>query len=134
MVQLDVTAAFDTVPHQAVGPVLRARGLPDAVIRMVEESYVGVSTTTSHDGSHFEVPIRRGVKQGDPLSPFIFNAVLDPLLRSLERMEGFTICEGCRVACLGFADDLVLLANSPAAAGLLLRPVFGRAWDENFCP
>uniref|UniRef100_A0A1B0CZB4 Reverse transcriptase domain-containing protein n=1 Tax=Phlebotomus papatasi TaxID=29031 RepID=A0A1B0CZB4_PHLPP len=125
MVQLDVTAAFDTVPHQAIGPALRSRGLPDAVIRMVEESYSGVTTTAAHNGSHFEVPIRRGVKQGDPLSPFIFNAVLDPLLRSLEQMQGFAISGDCRVACLGFADDLVLLANSPAVAGLLLRRVEG---------
>ena len=54
----------------------------------------------------------RGVKQGDPLSPVIFNLVIDQLLRSVLQECGSTY-NGKTVRAMAFADDLVLLADSP---------------------
>lgn len=51
------------------------------------------------------------MKQGDHLSPLLFNMVLDPLLKLLDA-SGFGMhVDGMSVAALAFADDLVLLAN-----------------------
>jgi hypothetical protein len=64
--------------------------------------------------------IKRGVKQGDPLSPFIFNAVLEPLLLQLE-MDGYNIKNGVQVSSLAFADDIILVSSKDADAANLLK-------------
>jgi hypothetical protein len=56
-------------------------------------SYNGLKTTLQHKGAQIEVPLLRGVKQGDPLSPFIFNAIMNPLLEQLEEMKGVTLMD-----------------------------------------
>jgi hypothetical protein len=60
------------------------------------------------------------VKQGDPLSPFIFNVVLDPLLDQLEKLQGFQINHRTQISTMAFADDLFLLANNREDALALL--------------
>jgi hypothetical protein len=65
--------------------------------------------------------IRRGVKQGDPLSPFIFNAVLEPLLLQLEEMQGYELRNDVKVSSFAFADDIILVASNASDAGNLLR-------------
>jgi len=62
-----------------------------------------------------------GVKQGDPLSPFIFNAIIDPLLEELEEMKGYKIDESHCLSALAFADDLILLGSSKEKALSLLH-------------
>ena len=59
------------------------------------------------------------MKQGDPLSPFVFNAILNPLLE-LEEIKGFTIDDSHSISSLAFADDIILVADDPAKAQQLL--------------
>ena len=50
--------------------------------------------------------------QGDPLSPWLFNATLDQALSALPLEVGVAI-GGTKYRYLAFADDVVLLATSP---------------------
>jgi hypothetical protein len=68
-VQLDVSKAFDTVPHEAIGDDLRRKGVPDYVVRMIKRSYEGVTTDIKHGTVAVPLELKRGVKQGDPLLP-----------------------------------------------------------------
>lgn len=120
---LDVSKAFDTVPHAAVGPSLRSKGLPPAVVRMVEDSYQDVNTTISSSGGNLEIKLQRGVKQGDPLSPLIFNAILEPLLLKLESQSGYRVTGDTHISSLAFADDLVLLSDNVQQAARQLLDV-----------
>ncbi|KAL2102325.1 hypothetical protein ACEWY4_001493 [Coilia grayii] len=54
----------------------------------------------------------RGVRQGDPLSPLLFNLAMDPLLCPLSTEGKGVSVGGLNVAALAFADDLVLLSDS----------------------
>ncbi|KAK9747039.1 Reverse transcriptase (RNA-dependent DNA polymerase) [Popillia japonica] len=57
-----------------------------------------------------KISFRAGVKQGDPLSPALFNAVLDGLITELnEKQPRGTLSSSCKIAALAFADDLLLL-------------------------
>ena len=54
---------------------------------------------------------RRGVKQGCPLSPILFDLALEQMVSGLEQGEdvGYTITGKERVAVLAYADDLCRL-------------------------
>jgi hypothetical protein len=120
-IQLDIAKAFDTVPHKAIDAALKRLGLPTYVRESIMNSYNSLSTTIEYAGQKSEVPLKRGVKQGDPLSPFIFNAIMDPLLQQLEEMKGYVIDKSHNLSALAFADDLILLATAKDQALNLLH-------------
>lgn len=112
LVQLDVTKAFETVPHAAFAVALAAKGLSEQVIRIVEDSYRDVHTSIKVGSAAVDVFLQRGVKQGDPLSPFLSNTVMEPLLHKLQKESGYLIHRGQSIAYLAFADDILLFAGS----------------------
>ncbi|EYB85202.1 hypothetical protein Y032_0303g1907 [Ancylostoma ceylanicum] len=58
------------------------------------------------------VTIRRGIKQGDTLSPKLFNATLQMVLDSIEWEECGLRIGGKTLSSLEYADDVALLASS----------------------
>ena len=87
-IQLDIAKVFNTVPHKAI----ECLGLSKGVTESIMYSYTSLSTTIEYNGSKPEIALRRGVKEGETLLPFIFNAIMDPLLVQLEQ-KGFEIDE-----------------------------------------
>ena len=86
LIQLDISKAFDTIPHEAIEPALHKLGIPTVLRSSIVNSYTQMRTSIEHHGSAISIQLRRGVKQGDPLSPYIFNAIINPLLGQLENL------------------------------------------------
>ncbi|NXU79263.1 PO21 protein, partial [Oreotrochilus melanogaster] len=105
--------AFDTVSHQHIITSLKERGVDDHIISLIANMYHNTNTRIKlSDGQSDPISIQIGVKQGDPMSPLLFNLAVDPLLNKLETIgNGFHI--HCKtVTAMAFADDLVLLSDS----------------------
>ena len=68
-----------------------------------------------------------GVKQGDHLSPFLFNSIMNPLQEQLEELRGYKIDETQSTSSLAFTDDLILVADDMEKAQLLPTAM------ENIC-
>ncbi|GJQ66893.1 hypothetical protein Trydic_g13549, partial [Trypoxylus dichotomus] len=98
-------------------------GLQDYIKSTLADAHITISVGGC---STRNIQINSGVKQGDPLSPFLFNDVLDELIGILnERQPGGTLTPECRVSAMAFADDILLLEDrdldSPALTGGILQ-------------
>ena len=60
--------------------------------------------------------MRKGVRQGCPLSPWLFNVFIDKIVsEARKRFQGSVRLSTGQVEVLLFADDLVVLAESEEA-------------------
>lgn len=110
---VDVSKAFDTVAHEAIHRALEELGLPPGFLQYIRNTYARATTTLKlQDRVTAPIHLGRGVKQGDPLSPLLFNLVVDRALGVLSEEVGYTL-EGVRVNALAYADDIVLMSSTP---------------------
>lgn len=140
LASLDVSKAFDTVSHEAIVDVCRGAGCPPPFVEYIRSLYKESVTILEAGGETCRVRMNRGVRQGDPLSPLLFNLVIDQAVKSISPDVGFDV-GGSRVNLLAFADDLVLTASTTLGLqrnldtvsrelqsyGLLLNPSKSRA-------
>lgn len=120
MASLDVAKAFDSVTHQTIIDTLRSAGVPSLMTEYIADTY-GRSVTRLHCENWESEVIHPtcGVKQGDPLSPMIFNLVIDRLFSKLPTEVGLRLGD-ISLNAIGFADDLVLFATTPKGLQTLL--------------
>ncbi|KAG6931535.1 hypothetical protein G0U57_001390, partial [Chelydra serpentina] len=113
IVFIDLAKAFDSVGHGHILAGLKRLGIDNHFIDVVRDLYSECFTKVwVGDKSTESILIRKGVKQGDPLSPILFNIALDPFLTKLEREgEGFYV-QGSKITSLAFADDVAILSNT----------------------
>ena len=120
---IDLTNAFGSVPHQLIFDTLKQKGFGSTFRAIIEDLYANSETSIEVKGQRSEaIKIRRGVIQGCPLSPLLFNCCIDPLLTHLERFnfeDGITLEYNngpFTVTAQAYADDLVLISKSKEAA------------------
>src|SRR6185437_6774477 len=81
---LDTAKAFDSIDHAWIMAVLDKAEFPLWVRRFVRGSLANVRVTPFFGSLTGQwIPIERGVKEGCPLSPLLFNIAYDPLLYRL---------------------------------------------------
>ena len=109
MAFLDISKAFDSPPLWALNRILEEMGLPEsprnAILTLQRNSEMTLLFGDEETGS-FEA--KSGFRQGDPLSPLLFNLVLDPILKFWEwKFHGFDEA-GVRWKVAAFADDICI--------------------------
>ncbi|XP_021994704.1 uncharacterized protein LOC110891319 [Helianthus annuus] len=117
--KVDIQKAYDTVDWCFLKNVLLGFGFKS---RMVEWIMMCVSTTTFslcvNGNVYGYFKGKRGLRQGDPLSPYLFTLVMEILTCILQRatrldnsFKFHNKCEKQRIINLCFADDLFLFAR-----------------------
>ena len=113
---LDLRSAFDMVSHEKLRQTLAGRGCPSPIRKLISAlMFEDVwSQLLVNDATSPPFPRTRGVLQGSPLSPALFNLFIDDLLWVLNATAtGLPHC-------LFYADDGVILTTSIADAQRLL--------------
>jgi Reverse transcriptase (RNA-dependent DNA polymerase) len=81
---LDAEKAYDSVDHDALLDRLVAKGVTGRAWRVVDQLYAGAASGARVDGVPSDpFPVLRGVAQGCPLVPFLYEIFIDSLLESV---------------------------------------------------
>ena len=106
---IDYEKAFDTVEHFAIFEALRKTKVNETYINILQNIYNQATARVHLDKLvSTELQIHRGVRQGDPLSPKLFTAVMEEVFKKAEISEGVNV-DGENLSNLRFADDVALL-------------------------
>lgn len=119
VIKLDMQKAFDRVSWEFLARVLYKFGFSFQFVELILNNFRGAWFSVLVNGSpvgFFQAS--RGLKQGDPLSPFLFILLLESFSRRLNRQvrEGFIqpyiLPRGSPlITHLAFADDLILFTR-----------------------
>ena len=111
---VDYVKAFDSVELNAVWNALSRAGVDPKYINMLEQCNLDTSTNIKLFHKNLTVPIRKGVRQGDTISPKLFTAALHHAMMDLDWSDKGISIDGKRLSNLRFADDIVLISTSSA--------------------
>lgn len=110
---IDYKKAFDSVETWSVLESLQNARIDHRYCALVENMYKKATLRVNLPPVTEPVSIKKGVRQGDTLSPKLFTLVLEDILRSLHWEDYGISVLGRRLNNLRYADDIVLLASSP---------------------
>ena len=118
-VSLDFKKAFDSIDQRWLSRVLQKMNFPMKFIRTINSLNKDANVRVLVNGFRTKpVPINKGVRQGDPLSLYLFLLAVEPLVATINndtRIEGLGKGRKRNVKCPSYADDLTLtLVGSPS--------------------
>ena len=89
MLSLDISGAYDNIPHECLLYIFRTKGFPKWIIQFVQ-GFTGQKETLLVFNGYQSPPITviTGIPQGLPLSPILFLFFMSNLLNTFE--EGAT--------------------------------------------
>ena len=121
---IDFEKAFDSIDWNFMLKCLDAFGFGPTLIRWVETFYNDITSCVLNNGictPYFE--LQRGVRQGDPLSPYLFiiaAEILAVTIRSREDIQGIMIGQE-EFKLVQYADDLTLFVPNIECTKLILQ-------------
>jgi hypothetical protein len=111
---IDYQKAYDLLPHSWILETLKLTGVAKNAMQLIERSMESWNTRLQYRGNDLaEVDIKRGIFQGDSLSPLLFIISLIPLSMLLREVhQGYKFRNGGKVNHLLFMDNLKLYGKS----------------------
>ena len=119
-IKLDMIKAFDRVEWECLARIMQKLEFHDRWISIIMMCISTVSYSVLINGKpKGEIIPSRGIRQGDPLSPFLFLLCAEGLSAMLQKEErlgnikGISICRGApHISHLFFADDSIIFCRA----------------------
>ncbi|GBX89580.1 hypothetical protein M6K003_2513 [Staphylococcus aureus] len=115
IISIDAEKAFDKIQHPFMIKTLQKMGIEGTYLNIVKAIYDKPTANIILNGEKLKAfPLRSGTRQGCPLSPLLFNIVLEVLataIREEKEIKGIQI--GKEVKLSLFADDMILYIENP---------------------
>ena len=109
---VDFKKAYDSIHRKGLFTIMSEFGIPKKLVRMAAVCLEGARSRVSVGGQHSDAfAVNSGLRQGDGLSPLLFNLVLEWVVRAIENIPG-GVNFGGPIKNLGYADDLDLMGES----------------------
>lgn len=136
LLKLDLEKAYDRIRWDFLEDTLQAAKLPEAWIVWIMKCVTGPTMNLLWNGEKTEgFKPERGLRQGDPLSPYLFVLCLERLCHLIDTSVGLKEWKPIRLSSNGpqlshicFADDLILFAEASVGQITVIRRVL-----ERFC-
>ena len=109
---VDFKACFDTINREALFYKLYDLGFSTKLVRALRGLYTGTRAAVwVNEGITEYFDVKSGLKQGCLISPTAFSLYLNDLA---DQLPCGVVVGGVKISMLAYADDLVLLATTPA--------------------
>ena len=118
---MDYEKAFDSVQTQAILTSLQEQGIEDVYIEIMKDIYTDSSVTVHLHKESEKIRNKRGVRQGDTISPKLFTATLESIFRRLNWENMGVKIDGEFLSNLRFADDIFLCTETPQELQQMLQ-------------
>ena len=119
VISVDAENTFDTIQHPFMIKTLQKVGIEETYFNIIKAIYDKPTASIILNGEKLKAfPLRSGTRQGCPLSPLLFNIVLEVLATAIrEEKEMKAIQIGKEEVKLSlFADDMILYIENPKDA------------------
>jgi len=108
---VDPKSAFDSMDRQALWKVLRGIGMPQVLLKLIEDLHTGTTARVRLGGLMSDIfPTSSGVRQGCVLAPALFCRAIDWIMERTAREAGVHVGKNLYTD-LDYADDVVLMAE-----------------------
>ena len=115
ILSIDEDKAFDKIQHLFMIKTLQKVGIEGTYFNIIKAIYDKPAAHIILNGEKLKpFPLRSGTREGCPLSPLLFNIVLEVLataIRQEKEIKGIQIRKEVKLSL--FADDMILYIENP---------------------
>lgn len=137
MMQLDLHKAYDMVNWRAMECILKEIGLPMQFVSWIMTGVSTVSYRFNVNGTYSDImQAKRGIRQGDPMSPMLFVIIMEYMHRTLVKMQQnpdfnhHSKCEKIGLTNLTFADDVLLFCRGDSKSVSMMMETIRKFSDS----
>jgi hypothetical protein len=116
LISLDAEKAFDKIQYLFMLKVLERSGIQGPYLNLIKAIYCKPTANIKLNGEILEaIPLKSGTRQGCPLSPYLFNIVLEVLARARKQQKEIKRKQIGKeeIKASLFADDMIVYTSGP---------------------
>lgn len=126
---IDLTKAFDQVQLEDVIHLLYYRNIPINIVQTIENIYLNNNIQARINNKLTKpIQVNNGIRQGDSLSPLLFNIIMDEIIKKVRVGRGYRMGNE-EVTIICYADDAMICAENEDDLQRLLN-IFNRTGKQ----